>query len=221
VAEVLAAWVGRYLHTPPERDPAVGREGVVVVSDDSRGGLAQEIRAGRHVLIADEPAGVGDDLGPTPYDLLLASLGACSAMTLQLYAERKQWPLEHVSVQLTHDRIHADDSRDCEKTPCRIERIELIVNLSGPLSDEQRQRLLAIAERCPVHRTLTGEKQMVTRLGSVGSTARMGDGVRSLQADHEVALGRGTVDEPAGASAKGTSASEIVSRRSMSPGGEA
>ena len=198
VAEVLAAWVGRYLDTPPKRDPSVDREGVVVVSDAARGGLAQEIRAGRHALIADEPAGVGDDLGPTPYDLLLASLGACTAMKLQLYAGRKQWPLEHLSVRLTHDRIHADDSRNCEKTPCMIERIERIVNLSGPLSDEQRQRLLAIAERCPVHRTLTGETQIVTRLDSVGSTARMGGGVRSLQGDHEVALGRGTVDEAAG-----------------------
>ena len=87
----------------------------MVVTDSPTGRLAQEIRAGRHVLVADEPAGVGDDLGPTPYDLLLASLGACTAMTLRLYADRKGWPLEHVSVQLTHDRVHADDSRDCEK----------------------------------------------------------------------------------------------------------
>jgi putative redox protein len=172
VAEVLAAWVGRYVGTPPQREPAVGGEGVVVVTDAAQGGLAQEIRAGRHVLIADEPAGVGEDLGPTPYDLLLASLGACTAMTLQLYAERKRWPLEHVAVELTHDRIHADDSRNCEKAPCRIERIERIIRLSGPLSDEQRQRLLVIAERCPVHRTLTGEKRIVTRLDSVDSTVR-------------------------------------------------
>ena len=85
--------------------------GTVFVTDAAGGGLAQEIRAGRHVIIADEPEGVGDDLGPTPYDLLLASLGACTAMTLRLYAERKGWSLEHVSVQLTHERIHADDSR--------------------------------------------------------------------------------------------------------------
>jgi uncharacterized OsmC-like protein/alpha/beta superfamily hydrolase len=179
VAQILAAWVGRYLDTPSQRELPVGREGVVVVSDAPGGRLAQRIRAGRHVLIADEPAGVGDDLGPTPYDLLLASLGACTAMTLRLYAERKGWSLEHVSVELTHARIHADDSRNCEKTPCRIERIERVVNLAGPLSDEQRQRLLAIAERCPVHRTLMGEKRIVTRLGSVGSTFRVGNGERS------------------------------------------
>ena len=160
-------------------EPAIGREGVVLVTDAPWGRLAQEVRAGRHVLIADEPAGAGDDLGPTPYDLLLASLGTCTAMTLRLYAERKGWPLEHVSVQLTHERIHADDSGNCEMTPCRIERIERVVNLAGPLSDEQRQRLLAIAERCPVHRTLTGETRVVTRLGRVGSTVRLGNAERS------------------------------------------
>jgi putative redox protein len=132
--------------------------------------LAQEVRAGGHMLIADEPVGVGNGLGPTPYDLLLASLGACTAMTLRLYAERKGWPLEHVSVQLTHERIHAQDS-GCEKSPCRIDRIERIVSLVGPLDDEQRQRLLEIAERCPVHRTLMGEKRIVTRLGDVASTS--------------------------------------------------
>jgi uncharacterized OsmC-like protein len=142
-----------------------------VVTDSSQGRLAVEIQAGRHVLIADEPAGVGDDLGPTPYDLLLASLGACTAMTLRLYAARKGWPLSGVSVQLAHDRAHADDSRDCETTPCRVERIERIVSLAGPLSDEQRDRLLEIAEKCPVHRTLMGEMRIVTRLGNVGSTA--------------------------------------------------
>ena len=152
--------------------------GTVFVTDAAGGGLAQEIRAGRHVIIADEPEGVGDDLGPTPYDLLLASLGACTAMTLRLYAERKGRSLEHVSVQLTHERIHADDSRSCEKTPCRIERIERVVNLAGRLSDEQRQRLLAIAERCPVHRTLTGETRIVTRLGSVDPTVGVESGER-------------------------------------------
>jgi putative redox protein len=170
VAEVLAAWVSRYIDAPNQREPPVRREGTVVVEDAPRGRLAQQIRAGGHVLVADEPAGVGDDLGPTPYDLLLASLGACTAMTLRLYAQRKGWPLAHVSVQLRHDRVHAQDS-DCETSPCRIERIERIVSLAGPLDDEQRQRLLEIAERCPVHRTLMGEKRIVTRLGDVALTS--------------------------------------------------
>jgi putative redox protein len=170
VAQVLAAWASRYLDAPPPRDPAARREGAVVVSDAARGRLAQEIHAGGHVLVADEPLGVGDDLGPTPYDLLLASLGACTAMTLRLYATRKGWPLTQVSVELKHDRIHAHDSSDRGRPPGRIERIERIVDLAGPLTDEQRDRLVEIAERCPVHRTLMGEKQIVTRLATVDTT---------------------------------------------------
>jgi uncharacterized OsmC-like protein/pimeloyl-ACP methyl ester carboxylesterase len=170
VAQVLAAWASRYLDAPTRLESAVGREGTVVVRDSPRGKLAQEIQAGAHMLLADEPAGVGDDLGPTPYDLLLASLGACTAMTLRLYADRKKWPLAHASVQLRHDRVHAYDSLDCKTPRCRIERIERIVSLDGPLSDEQRGRLIEIAERCPVHRTLVGEKRIVTRLEAIPST---------------------------------------------------
>jgi putative redox protein len=182
VAQVLAAWVGRYLDTPTPPETATPRRGTVVVTDAPRGRLAQEIRAGRHALVADEPLGVGEDLGPTPYDFLLASLGACTAMTLRLYAERKGWPLAQVSVELTHDRVHADDSRDCATAPCRIDRIERIVSVAGALSDEQRQRLLQIAERCPVHRTLMGEKRIVTRLGSRACTGT--EGTASTSSDH-------------------------------------
>jgi putative redox protein len=153
-----------------------GGAGTVVVTGASRTGLTQKVQAGRHTLIADEPEGIGDDLGPTPYDLLLAALGACTAMTLRLYAERKGWPLGEITVELRHDRVHANDSRGCATTPCRIEQIERVVRLVGPLSDEQRHRLIAIAERCPVHRTLMAELRIVTRLESVGSTAPIRDG---------------------------------------------
>lgn len=155
--------------SPNPRTPDARREGMVVVRESPRGRLTQEIQAGGHQLVADEPAGVGNDIGPTPYDLLLASLGACTAMTLRLYADRKKWPLENVSVELRHDRIHANDSRDCAAPPCRIERIERTLNFEGPLSDEQRDRLVEIAERCPVHRTLMGKKKIVTRLGRAGA----------------------------------------------------
>lgn len=167
VGEVLAAWVSRYIGTRARYERDAAREGTVVVTDSPNAKVAQVIRAGRHTLLADEPVPIGDDTGPTPYDLLLASLGACTAMTLRLYAAHKGWPLEGVSVQLSHDRVHADDSRDCESPRCMIDRIDRILDLAGPLTDEQRSRLVEIAERCPVHRTLVGEKKIVTRLGEV------------------------------------------------------
>jgi putative redox protein len=149
----------------PEPESAITSEGTVVVTDAPNGRVAQEIRAGRHTLVADEPAEVGDDAGPTPYDLLLAALGACTAMTVRLYGERRGWPLERVTVHLTQHRVHATDAQDCETRRSMIDRIDTVLELDGPLTEEQRDRLLAIAERCPVHRTLLGEKKIVTRLG--------------------------------------------------------
>ncbi|MGH7338716.1 MAG: OsmC family protein, partial [Myxococcota bacterium] len=115
-------------------------------------GFAQEIAVGPHRVPSDEPvAAGGTDTGPSPYDLLLAALGSCTSMTVSLYARRKRWPLEAVVVRLRHARIHAADCADCEEMDVRIDRIEREIGLSGRLSDEQRQRLLAIAEKCPVH----------------------------------------------------------------------
>ena len=128
----------------------------VVVS--SKGYLKQEITAGPHVIIADEPADAGGgDAGPDPYSLLLAALGACTSMTLQMYARRKAWPLEQVVVKLRHSRIHAKDCDDCRTTQGRIDQIERRISLAGQLNDEQRARLLDIARHCPVHKTLTSE----------------------------------------------------------------
>jgi len=125
----------------------------VIVS--SIGYLKQQITAGTHTFLADEPLKAGgSDVGPDPYSLLLGALGACTAMTLQIYAKRKEWPLEQIEVSLKHSRIHAEDCDDCAATQGKIERIERYISLTGKLNEEQRTRLLEIAERCPVHKTL-------------------------------------------------------------------
>jgi putative redox protein len=136
----------------------------VIVKGDATG-LAQEIETGRHRLVADEPVEAGGtDTGPSPYELLLAALGACTSMTLSMYARRKQWPLERVTVRLRHDKIHAKDCAECETKEGMLDRIEREISLTGPLDAEQRERLLAIANRCPVHRTLVSEVDIRTRL---------------------------------------------------------
>ncbi|HKA89035.1 MAG TPA: OsmC family protein [Haliangiales bacterium] len=128
-------------------------------------GYRQEISDGRHVFAADEPVEVGGtDAGPGPYGLLLASLGACTSMTLQMYARRKGWPLEGVTVTLRHERIYAKDCEECETEEGMVGRIHRDIAVAGPLTEEQRQALLAIAGKCPVHRTLTSEIVIRTQL---------------------------------------------------------
>jgi uncharacterized OsmC-like protein/alpha/beta superfamily hydrolase len=160
VAAVLAAWASRYLPAPaagagaaPELDA-----GEVEVRETGAGTYTQLVTGGRHQWLADEPRNVGgDDAGPGPYDLLLAALGACTSMTLRMYADRKRWPLTGVRVTARHARVHAEDCEDCESGDARIDEIRRSIALEGALDDGQRQRLLEIADRCPVHRTLTGD----------------------------------------------------------------
>ncbi|MFL5800586.1 MAG: OsmC family protein [Roseiflexaceae bacterium] len=134
---------------------------VIVRSLDN---LRQEIAAGPHTLYADEPADSGgDDSGPDPYELLLAALGACTSMTLTLYARRKRWPLENVEVRLSHRRDYAQDCADCSEA-AKIDFIERRITLHGGLDEAQRARLLEIAEKCPVHRTLTGTIKVIDTL---------------------------------------------------------
>ncbi len=164
VAEVLAAWASRYLPSEPVAETEIA-PGEVLVAEAGEGRFAQLIQAGRHRLRADEPKSVGgDDSGPGPYELLLAGLGACTSMTLRIYAEHKGLPLEHVTVRLRHAKIHARDCEDCETREGRLDLIEREVAITGDLDAAQRQRLLEIADRCPVHRTLTGEVKIRTRL---------------------------------------------------------
>ena len=165
--EVLAVWSGRYLEgVQPEvkTDMEIGRQGEVLVTAGATG-LAQEIVAHRHRLTADEPKEAGGtDTGPTPYDLLLAALGACTSMTLRIYANHKKLPLEGVRVRLRHGKIYAVDCARCETKEGKLDHIEREIEVLGELTEEQRLRLLEIADRCPVHRTLTSEIEIVSRL---------------------------------------------------------
>ena len=123
---------------------------------------SQLLTTGQHAFVCDEPQeNGGDDLGPSPYELLLWALGACTSMTLLMYARRKGWDLAEVSVHLTHDRVHATDSQDAESDGAKVERITRDISVRGDLTEEQTQRLLEIAGRCPVHKTLTGSPQVV------------------------------------------------------------
>ena len=163
-ARVLAAWASRYLG---EATPAgLAADGTVLVEETGAGPFQQRIAIGAHRLLADEPASVGGrDTGPGPYDLLLAGLGACTAMTMRIYAERKGLPLERASVRLRHTKIHAADCADCEtKGDARIDEITKELMLEGPLEPEQKERLAEIASRCPVHRTLQSEIKIRTEL---------------------------------------------------------
>lgn len=164
-ANVLAAWSSKYVTaytTTADLNADDAAEDAVRVAESGPGRLTQQISARRHRLTADEPHPVGDDAGPTPYDLLLAALGACTSMTVRMYADRKQWPLEGIVVDSHHSRIHAEDCAECETATGMIDRIERDITLIGPLDADQRAKLLAIADRCPVHRTLRSEVSIHT-----------------------------------------------------------
>jgi putative redox protein len=163
VANVIAAWAERYLDAaPPLMEGAAAGPGVIV-TETGEGKFQQIVQAGRHRFFADEPTSLGGlDTGPSPYDFLLASLGACTAMTLRLYAERKALPLDRVAVHLSHVKIHAADCANCETKEGKIDRIDRAITIEGNLDEEQRHRLMEIADMCPVHRTLTSEIEIRT-----------------------------------------------------------
>lgn len=127
--------------------------------------LRTEVTANGYDLVADEPVAFGGtDTGPTPYDYLLAALGSCTAMTVRMYADRKGWPLESVLVRMKHGKIHAKDCEECETKNGRVDRIELGLELEGPLEEQQRRRLVEVSKKCPVHRTLDSEVLIETRV---------------------------------------------------------
>lgn len=183
VADIISAWAARYAfegqsagyaasaaeapagspEEPIEREP-----GVVTVAETGNGTFQQLISSGNHTLLADEPVPIGTDTGLSPYELLLAGLGACTSMTLRMYADRKKLPLEKVSVRLAHSRVHAKDCADCETTSGYIDHIDREITLIGELSNEVRARMLEIADKCPVHRTLHSEIKVTNVLVDSG-----------------------------------------------------
>jgi uncharacterized OsmC-like protein/pimeloyl-ACP methyl ester carboxylesterase len=165
LAGVIAAWAERYLDLAPPAPPEGAPEGVVRVAEAVPDGFLQDVTIGpRHRLLADEPKAFGGtDRGPSPYQYLAAGLGACTSMTIRIYARRKGWPLTHVAVDVSHDKVHAEDCADCG-TGARIDVFSRSIRLEGDLTGDQRARLLEIADRCPVHRTLESRVRIATTL---------------------------------------------------------
>lgn len=166
-AGLIASWASRYLadEAPEQGEATISKEddGLVHVTERGTGTYTVAISAGRHAWLGDEPTAVGgDDMGPNPYQMLSGALGTCTAMTLRMYAQRKQWPLDNVAVALKHEKIHARDCDECETRAGKIDRIERHIRIDGDLDADQRKRLIEIADKCPVHRTLHSEVQVVT-----------------------------------------------------------
>ncbi|MBY6152509.1 bifunctional alpha/beta hydrolase/OsmC family protein [Vannielia litorea] len=163
-AEVIATWADRYLDLPEPPAPEGAPEGVTRVSEADPEGFLQDVQSGpHHHMLADEPVSFGGtNRGMTPYGFLAAGLGACTSMTIRMYARRKGWPLTHVSVDVTHDKQHATDAET--EAPAKVDHFHRTIHLTGDLTPDQRQRLLAIADKCPVHRTLEQSSEIATSL---------------------------------------------------------
>ncbi len=162
---VIAAWARKYIGIPIEKIRPAESEDHRVVARTGKSGYRTEISASGHDLIADEPESLGgSDMGPNPYDYLAAGLGACTTMTLRMYADRKEWPLDEIVARLKHQKVHADACEDCETKSGKLDEIDREIEVIGDLSEEQRKRLLEIADKCPVHRTLHSEIKVRTRL---------------------------------------------------------
>ncbi len=162
VGDIISSWASRYLKAPEEPRLDSDRQVVTRTGDD---GFTTEIKTVDHYFLADEPTSLGGkNLGPTPYDLLIAALGSCTSITLRMYADRKGWPLEEVRVHLDHNKVHEQDCENCENEKSKIDQIDREIELFGNLDQEQKQKLIEIADKCPVHRTLHGEVRVITKL---------------------------------------------------------
>ncbi|MEK9278790.1 MULTISPECIES: bifunctional alpha/beta hydrolase/OsmC family protein [unclassified Bradyrhizobium] len=166
VADVITAWASRYIETakPARAMDLAEAPRQVVVQETRKSKFNQIVSVGPHRLVADEPVAVGgEDAGPGPYDFLLAGLGACTSMTMRLYADRKSLPLDRVTVTLKHSKIYAKDCAECETREGMLDQIDRVIAMEGTLDAEQRKKLMEIADKCPVHRTLTSEIRIVTK----------------------------------------------------------
>jgi len=164
-SDVIAAWAQRYIEVDLLPKLMNAPEGVVRVSEADANNFIQDISAAGHHLVADEPISYGGDfLGPTPYQLVSAGLGACTSMTIRMYARRKKLPLEHVQVDVIHNKIHAKDCDSCEESSGKVDQFERKITLTGDLTELERERLLAIADKCPVHRSLESDINIITQL---------------------------------------------------------
>jgi len=164
VGSMIASWARRFIGRPQE-EVKQGRPGDNRIFVRTEGGYRTEVLANGHPLVADEPRSLGGtNAGPTPYELLSSALGTCTSITLRMYADRKGWPLEAVEVRLAHEKIHCEDCGDPDRTSSRIDHFAREISLEGPLDEKQRGRLLAVADRCPVHRTLKGPTEITTTL---------------------------------------------------------
>ncbi|MDX1477343.1 MAG: OsmC family protein, partial [Saprospiraceae bacterium] len=163
VGEVIGTWAARYIEMG-DRDVDLDNPKQVAVRIGNEG-YTTDIKAGKHVFRADEPEDAGgNDFGPTPYGLLLASLGSCTAMTLKMYADRKEWPFEEIRVHLSHERVYRDDCDGCEDDKARVDLIAREIEIVGELEEKQRDRMLQIANKCPVHKTLEGEIRVESKI---------------------------------------------------------
>ncbi len=162
---VIASWASRYLEIPEEKELETSHQ---VVANLGEEGFTTQMRAGKHYFTADEPKSFGgEDFGPSPYELLSAGLAACTSMTIQMYARRKKWPLLNVETHVDHQKSHAEDCENCERNTAKIDIFEREIVLEGNLDEQQQQKLLEIADKCPVHRTLSNKVKITTQLKKI------------------------------------------------------